>query len=127
PRSDRGALRAVGGRAVGHVVVRGALAERAAFGGRVVAEAGRVRVEIDRLAGDQLDPYKLRHVLADFDTLFAVASPTHPTELLQLLISRIVVRGHDADVTLELFAGVNLPVGGSKSHTLWLRRRASNP
>lgn len=87
----------------------------------------RVKTEIDRVAGEPIDADRLRHVLCDFDTLFAVANAAEREELLKLLIKRIVFRGNEAEVTMELFAGVNLPGGGSKSHTLWLRRRVSNP
>lgn len=87
----------------------------------------RVKTEIDRVAAEPLDAAKLRHVLQDFDTLFAVANTAEREELLQLLIKRIVFRGHEGEVAMELFAGVNLATGGSKFRATWLRRRVSNP
>lgn len=74
-----------------------------------------------------MDADKLRHVLQDFDTLFAVANPTEREQLLKLLIKRIVFRGFDAEVTMEPFSSVNLPGEGSKFRASWLRRRVSNP
>ena len=89
-------------------------------------DLGRVKTEIHRIAGEPLDPDKLRHVLQDFDTLFTVASAAERKELLQLLIKRLVFRGHDAEVTLELYSTVNLTASGSIFRAPWLRRRASN-
>ena len=62
--------------------------------------------------------------------LFAVANAAEREELLRLLIKRIVFRGPEAEVTMELFAGPrcgDLPAGGSKFRAFWLRRRVSNP
>lgn len=87
----------------------------------------RVKTNIDRVAGEPLDAAQLRHVLQDFDTLFTVANVDEREQLLKLLIKRIVFRGYDAAVTMELFAGVNLQTGGSKSQAFGLRRRVSNP
>jgi hypothetical protein len=87
-------------------------------------DLARINTEIDRAAGDPLDPATLRHILKDFDTLFAVASPAEREELLKLLIKRIVFRGHDAEVTMELFSSVNLGATSSKFQAFWLRRRA---
>lgn len=89
-------------------------------------DLARVKIEIARTAGDPIDCDKLRHVLKDFDTLFAVASADERKELLQLLIKRIVFRGHDAEVTMELFSAVHLTAESSIFHTRWLRRRVSN-
>ena len=72
-----------------------------------------------------MDAATLHHVLNDFDTLFTVANANEREQLLKLLIKRIVFRGHDAEVTMELFAGVNLQGGGSNFRALWLRRRVS--
>ena len=52
-----------------------------------------VRAEINRVAADRVDPAKLRRVLQDFDTLFAIASAAEREELLELLIKRITFRG----------------------------------
>lgn len=90
-------------------------------------DLGRVKTEIDRAAGEPLEADKLRHVLRDFDTLFAVANADERKQLLQLLIKRIVFRGHDAEVTMELFSNVNLSVDSSIFRASWLRRRVSNP
>jgi hypothetical protein len=90
-------------------------------------DLGRVKTEIHRIAGEPLDPEKLRHVLRDFDTLFTVASAAERKELLQLLIKRLVFRGHDAEVTLELYSTINPTASGSIFRAPWLRRRASNP
>jgi hypothetical protein len=79
------------------------------------------------VAGDPVHPDNLRHVLKDFDTLLAVANADERKELLQLLIKRIVFRGHDAEVTMELFSSVNLQTQGSNFRASWLRRRVSNP
>lgn len=87
----------------------------------------RVKADIDRTVGEPLDASRLLRVLKDFDTMFAVANAAEREELLKLLIKRIVFRGKDAEVTMELFAGVNLPGGGSKFRAVWLRRRVSNP
>ncbi len=78
------------------------------------------------MAGEPLDADRLRHVLQDFDTLLAVANAAERGELLKLL-KRIVFRGHDAEVTMELFSSVNLSAESSKFRAPWLRRRASNP
>lgn len=55
-------------------------------------DLARLKVEIGRVGGDPLNADTLRHVLTDFDTLIAVASPAERKELLQLLIKRIVFR-----------------------------------
>ncbi len=54
----------------------------------------RVKTEIDRMAGEPLDADKLRHVLKDFDALFAVANDDERSRLLKLLIKRIVFSRH---------------------------------
>ena len=78
-----------------------------------IACISQLRAEIDRLASDPLDAERVRRVLADFDVLYAVASPAERKELLQLLVRRIVFRGPDQEDTLELNANVNLKGGGS--------------
>ena len=65
--------------------------------------------------------------MLDFATLFEVASQAERKELLHLLIRRITFRGPEQEVTLELFADVNLRASGSIFRTVWLRRRDSNP
>lgn len=83
----------------------------------------RIRAEIDRMSGDPIDADRLRRLLGDFDALLAVANAAEREELLKLLIKRIVFRGTDAEVTMELFAGANLPSGGSNFRALWLPKR----
>ncbi|CAN5179045.1 hypothetical protein BH11MYX1_BH11MYX1_04490 [soil metagenome] len=92
----------------------------------VEQDLARVKAEIGRVGADPLNAETYRHVLKDFDTLIAVASPAERKELLQLLIKRIAFRGHDAEVTLELFSSVNL-TNSSNFRASWLRRRGSNP
>ena len=87
----------------------------------------RIRTEINRMSADPIDADRLRRLLGDFDTLLAVANEAEREELLKLLVKRVVFRGTDAEVTMELFAGANLPSGGSNFRALWLRRRGSNP
>lgn len=74
----------------------------------------RVRVEIDRVRTEPIDRERLTKALKDFDILMAVANHDERTQLLRLLIKRIDFRGNAENVTLELFAGVALPDGGSK-------------
>ncbi len=70
---------------------------------------------------------KLRHVLKDFDALFAVANDDERSRLLKLLVKqRIVFRGTDAEVTMERFSAVNLSATSSNFRAFWLRRRVSN-
>ncbi|MGE0550017.1 MAG: hypothetical protein AB7O24_17480 [Kofleriaceae bacterium] len=81
-----------------------------------------VKTEIDRVAGEPIDAAQLRHVLGDFDTLFTVANTDEREELLKLLIKRIGFRGPEAEVTMELSAGINVPGAGPKFRASWLPR-----
>lgn len=89
-------------------------------------EQSRIRAEAGKLSGGSLDPAKIRKLLVDFAMLFAVASQAERKDLLHLLVRRITFRGAGQEVTLELFADVNLGASGSILRTVWLRRRDSN-
>ena len=99
-------------------------------------ERAKVRAEIDRLSGEPIDAQRIRRMLADFDALYAVASPTERKELLRLAVRSIVFRGEGQEVTMQLTAeanlrsdrtaNANLDAGGSILRAVWLRRRDSN-
>jgi hypothetical protein len=101
--SDERSLRAVAG------VAFRAFRAKLTFGGRPHSREDRARPR-----GRRADR-RLRHVLGDLDTPRTVANAHEREELLRLLIKRIVLRGAAAEVTTELFAGVNSPGESSKS------------
>jgi hypothetical protein len=84
------------------------------------ADKARIRAQAGAANGAPLNSTKVEKVLADFAALFEVASQAERQELLRLLIRRITFRGPEQEVTLELFADVNLRPSGSILRATWL-------
>ena len=98
---------------------------------QLATERDALKRQIEREAGEPIDPARVRGNLEDFQLLYGAATDEERGELLRLLIKEIVVEpaeetGPGRKIAIHFWATVNLPRGGSIYRQNWLPELGSN-
>jgi hypothetical protein len=65
------------------------------------SERDALRRQIEALAGDPIDPARVRKLLGDFRLLYGAATDEERAALVRLLITRIDFHGKNANVVVS--------------------------
>jgi hypothetical protein len=88
--------------------LKGALASEQANRHMLESERDALKRQIDALAGDPIDPAKVRRLLGDFRLLYEAATDEERADLLRLLMARIEFNGKNANVVVTFRDDVKL-------------------
>ena len=89
-------------------------------------ERDGLKRQIDALAGDPIDPARVRRLLGDFRLLYEAATDVERAELLRLLIARIEFHGKNANVVVAFRDDVKLTAPIRSYAVKWLSALGSN-
>jgi hypothetical protein len=88
--------------------VKPALASEQANRHVLESERDLLKRQIEALAGDPIDPARVRKLLGDFKLLYEAATDEERAELLTLLVARIDFHGKGGNVVITFRDDVNL-------------------
>jgi hypothetical protein len=106
--------------------LKGALASEQANRHMLESERDALKRQIDALAGDPIDPAKVRRLLGDFRLLYEAATDEERADLLRLLMARIEFNGKNANVVVTFRDDVKLTPPVRSYGVKWLPELGSN-
>jgi site-specific DNA recombinase len=106
--------------------LKGALASEQANRHMLESERDTLKRQIEALAGEPIDPARVRKLLGDFRLLYEAATDEERADLMRLLFTRIDFHGKNANVAITFRDDVNLARPVRSYEVKWLLDLDSN-